>query len=172
EGKRLHKIIGVVVETKKHFDKKNKVMLFGIIEDFFGKADFTVFHSVYEKFEQYLKKDAIVMLIAEAESKEGQIKLLVNEVVPIESVRERFINRVILRLDAADGSSIDKATEVKRICENNRGGVPLDFEVAIDENGKPQVLRLFARNILIDADDKVLEEIERVVGQESVRIGA
>ncbi|MBC8044196.1 MAG: DNA polymerase III subunit alpha, partial [Rhizobacter sp.] len=170
EPKRLYKIIGALVETKKHLDKKGNTMMFGVIEDFEGKADFTLFASVYEKFEREMIKDAVVMFIAEAETREGLLKLLVSEVVPIRKVRERNIRRVVLRLDASDESELEKVVAVKAICEKNRGETSLDFEVSVLQEGNPKTLRLFARSILIDSSNEVLDELASVVGEDSLKI--
>jgi len=172
QSRRLQKIIGVIVETKKHFDKKGNEMMFGVIEDFTGKADFTVFASVYEKFESVLKKDAIVLLVAEAELQEGQIKLLVNEALPIASVRERFISGIVLRLDASDESSLEKAAKVKKICEENQGNIPLNFEVLIENESEQQLLQLFSRTVSIQAENEVLDRFVGIMGEDAVKIRA
>ncbi len=170
EGKRLQRVIGVITETKKHPDKKGNTMLFGIIEDFEGKADFTVFASVYERFEKDLQKDAILMLVAEAELKDGQLKLLVQEAIPIRKVRDKYASKIVLRLDAADGESLQKAKTLKQICDECKGETPLDFEVWIEADGKPQRLKLFARNITIDSGNDVLDKLASVVGEDAVKL--
>ncbi|MCS7210290.1 MAG: DNA polymerase III subunit alpha [Chloroherpetonaceae bacterium] len=168
EPKRLYRIIGVLTELKKHLDKKGNPMLFGTIEDFEGKADLTAFASVYERFEKDFQKDAVVMLIAEAERKDNQTKLLVQEVIPIRKVRDKFLQRVVLRLDADDAESLAKAQAVKEICDMHRGSVPIDFEVCYSENGKAARMRLFARRATVDPDNEVLEKLEHALGAGAV----
>jgi len=84
---RQYKVIGVVVSVKPYQDRKGKPMLFGAIEDFTGKSDFTVFASVFEQYGHFIKPEAVLMLVAEAEVSGGSLKLLVREVVPIKKSR-------------------------------------------------------------------------------------
>ncbi len=170
EPQRLYRVIGLLIDVKPHLDKKGNTMLFGTIEDFEGKADFTVFASVYERFEKELQKDAIVMLIAEADRKDHQTKLLVQEVIPIRKVRDKFIQRVVLRLDLHDSEALSKAKAVRDICNMHRGTVPIDFELSYVEHGRSELLRLFARKATIDPDDETLEKLEHALGVDAVRL--
>lgn len=173
EPKRLYRVMGILVEVKKHLDRKGNTMLFGVIEDFEGKADFTVFASLYEKFERDLQKDMVVMLVAEGESREGHLKLLVQEVIPVRKVRERHIRRVVVRLEANGKQDLEKAQAVKKICEKNRGDVALNLEVSLADETSASGVRtfnLFARNLTIDAENEALDELASVVGQDAVKI--
>ncbi|MFN3393455.1 MAG: OB-fold nucleic acid binding domain-containing protein, partial [Candidatus Thermochlorobacter sp.] len=170
EPKRLYRVIGILSEIKQHFDKKGNTMLFGVIEDFEGKADFTVFASVYERFEKHLQKDAIVMLVAEAERKDNQTKLLVQEVIPIRKVRHKFTQRIVLSLDLDDAESLSKAKAIKEICDMHRGAVPIDFELSYFEQACAERLRLFARKATIEPDNEVLEKLELTLGVDAVRL--
>jgi DNA polymerase-3 subunit alpha len=172
EPQRLYRVIGLLTDVKLHLDKKGNAMLFGTVEDFEGKADFTVFASVYERFEKELQKDAIVMLIAEADRKDHQTKLLVQEVIPIRKVRDKFIQRVVLRLDLHDSEALSKAKAVKDICSMHRGAVPIEFELSYMEQGRSEHLRLFARKATIDPDDETLEKLESALGVDAVRLSS
>jgi len=172
EPQRLYRVIGLLTDVKLHLDKKGNAMLFGTVEDFEGKADFTVFASVYERFEKELQKDAIVMLIAEADRKDHQTKLLVQEVIPIRKVRDKFIQRVVLRLDLHDSEALSKAKAVKDICSVHRGAVPIEFELSYMEQGRSEHLRLFARKATIDPDDETLEKLESALGVDAVRLSS
>ncbi len=170
ENKRLQKVIGMVSDTKKHLDKKGNTMMFGVIEDFESKADFTVFASVYEHYQDILKKDAIVMLITEAELKDGQTKLLVSEVIPIDEVRERCANQVILQIRELNDDVLKKIKQVKSICEEHKGPLPLRIDLEIMQNDTYQTLNLFARKITLEATNDVLERFSELLGSENVKL--
>ncbi len=172
EPKRLYKLIGMIVETKFTFTKKGDKMMFGVLEDFEGKCDFTVFPKTFETFERELQKDNAVMLVAEADTREGKLSLLVNEVIPIRKVREKLIQKIVLKIDSADSDVLNKLAAVKEICEKNKGGTPIDFEVMLDGEGKRRELRLFARRLTIESENDVLDALSRAVGPEAVRISA
>ncbi|NTU68519.1 MAG: DNA polymerase III subunit alpha [Chlorobiaceae bacterium] len=167
---RQYKAIGVIVSVKPYQDRKGKQMCFGVLEDFTGKADFTVFASVFEQFRHLIRPDEVVMLVAEAEVKDGSLKLLVREVVPLKKVRSGLVKKVILKLDADDPSQVGKLREVREIFEKHKGGTPVDFELKATLSSNNETLRIFARNTPIEPDDEALEKLEEVLGPDNVRI--
>ncbi|MCW8814716.1 MAG: DNA polymerase III subunit alpha, partial [Chlorobium sp.] len=167
---RQYKVIGVVVSIRHHQDRKGKQMLFGSIEDFTGKADFTVFSSVYEQYRHLLKPEEVLMMIVEAEVGGGMLKLLVREVVPIKQVRETCIDKVILKVDADDPSDLEKLKRVKEVLEEHKGGTAVDFEVKVQSAENIELLRLFARRSPVQPDEKVLGKLENILGPDNVKI--
>jgi DNA polymerase-3 subunit alpha len=147
-------------------------MMFGVLEDFEGKCDFTVFPKTLEAFERDLQKDNAVMLIAEADTSDGKLSLLVSEVVPIRKVRNKLIQKVVLKIDGTDSDILNKLATVKEICEKNKGGTPIDFEVLLESEGKRRELRLFARRMTIESENDVLDALARAIGSDAVRISA
>ncbi len=167
---RQYKVIGVVVSIRHHQDRKGKQMLFGSIEDFTGKADFTVFASVYEQYHHLLKPEEVLMLTVEAEVGGGMLKLLVKEVVPIKQVRETCIDKVILKIDADDPAELEKLERVRRVFEEHRGETAVDFEVKVQSAENIELLRVFARRSPIEADDTTLGKLENILGPDNVKI--
>ncbi|MCG8341249.1 MAG: DNA polymerase III subunit alpha [Chlorobiales bacterium] len=167
---RQYKVIGVVVSIRHHQDRKGRQMLFGSIEDFTGKADFTVFASVYEQYHHLLKPEEVLMLTVEAEVGGGMLKLLVKEVVPIKQVRETCIDKVILKIDADDPAELEKLEKVRRVFEEHRGETAVDFEVKVQSAENIELLRVFARRSPIEADDTTLGKLENILGPDNVKI--
>ncbi|NTU97867.1 MAG: DNA polymerase III subunit alpha, partial [Chlorobiaceae bacterium] len=165
-----YKVIGIIVSIKPYQDRKGKQMLFGSIEDFTGKADFTVFASVYEHFGHLMKPEEVVMLVAEAEVSGGMLKLLVREVIPVRKVRSAMVRKVILKVDADELSQIEKLSKVKKLCEQSKGGTPVDFEVKVQSGENIETMTLFARSTPIDAEEGVIEKLEEILGPDNVRI--
>jgi DNA polymerase-3 subunit alpha len=165
-----YKAIGVIVSVKPYQDRKGKQMCFGVLEDFTGKADFTVFASVFEQFRHLLRPDEVVMLVAEAEVKDGMLKLLVREVAPLKKVRSSLVRKVVLRVDADDPSQLGRLREVREVFEKHKGGTPVDFEVRAVVGANNETVRIFARNTPIEPDDEALDRLEELLGPDNVRI--
>lgn len=165
-----YKVIGVIVSVKPYQDRKGKQMLFGSIEDFTGKADFTVFASLYEQYGHLIKPEEVLMLVAEGEVSGGMLKLLVREIVPIKKVREGLVKKVVLKIDADDQQQLEKLVAVKRIFDANRGGTQVDFEVKAQSGENIETLTLFARTIPIDPAESTIEQLEEILGPDNVRI--
>jgi len=169
-AQRQYRIIGLVVSTKPYQDRKGKQMLFGSIEDFTGKADFTVFASVFEQSGHLLKPEAVVMLVAEAESTGGTLKLLVREVLPVSSVRKSMTKKIILKVDADEGGQLERLDRLKAVFDEHRGDTPVDFEVKVQSGESVETLKLFARSSPVDCDEEVLSKVEEILGPDNVII--
>ncbi|MEI7694555.1 MAG: DNA polymerase III subunit alpha [Chlorobium sp.] len=165
-----YKIIGVIVSVKHHQDKKGKQMLFGCIEDFTGKADFTVFASLYEQYGHLIKPEEVLMLVAEGEVSGGMLKLLVREVVPIKKVRHTLVKKIILKIDADDQMQLEKLEKVKKIFDLGKGGTPVEFEVKAQSGDNIETITLFARSTPVDPSESTLEKLEEIFGPDNVRI--
>ncbi|MBM3421753.1 MAG: DNA polymerase III subunit alpha [Chlorobi bacterium] len=167
---RQYKVIGVIVSVKPHQDRKGKSMLFGALEDFTGKADFTVFASVYEQYGYLLKPEEVVMLVAEAEVGGGMLKLLVKEVIPVKKVRSSLVRKIILKVDADEEGQLERLDELKKVFDAHRGAVPVDFEVMVQSDGNIEMMKLFARGTPLDAAEATIEKLEDILGPDNVRI--
>jgi DNA polymerase-3 subunit alpha len=167
---RQYKVIGVIVSIKPHQDRKGKAMLFGALEDFTGKADFTVFASVYEQFGHLLKPEEVVMLVAEAEVSGGMLKLLVREVVPVKKIRSSLIRKIVLKVDADEEGQLARLGELKKVFDAHRGSIPVDFEVMVQTETNIEMMRMFARGTPLDPTDATIEKLEEILGPDNVRI--
>ncbi|MEI8033120.1 MAG: DNA polymerase III subunit alpha [Chlorobiaceae bacterium] len=165
-----YKVIGVVVSVKPYQDRKGKQMIFGSIEDFNGKADFTMFASIYEQYGHLVKPEEVLMLVAEGEVTGGMLKLLVREVVPIKKVREALVKKIILKIDADDQIQLEKLVQVRHVFEEHRGGTPVDFEVKAQSGENIEMLTIFARSTPIDPAEETIAMLEEILGPDNVRI--
>ncbi len=165
-----YKVIGVVVSVKPYQDKKGKQMLFGCIEDFTGKADFTVFATLYEQYGHLIQPEEVLMLVAEGEVSGGKLKLLVRDVVPIKKVRNSLVKKIILKVDADDQVQLEKLGRVKKIFDSNKGGTPVEFEVKAQSGENIETLTLFARSTPVDAAESTIEKLDEILGPDNVRI--
>ena len=165
-----YKVIGVVVSVKPYQDRKGKQMLFGCIEDFTGKADFTVFASLYEQYGHLIKPEEVLMLVAEGEVSGGMLKLLVREVVPIKKVRHNLVKKIVLNIDADDPAQIEKLGHVRKIFDSSKGGTPVEFEVKAQSGDNIETITLFARSTPVDPDEATIEKLEEILGPDNVRI--
>ncbi len=74
------KIGGLVTTVKKIMTKSNKPMLFANIEDLTGKIEVVVFPTVYEKYPDVFKENAIIIVKGKVNDRDGAIKLLCDDV--------------------------------------------------------------------------------------------
>src|ERR671935_2831141 len=91
-------VAGIVSALKQLTTKKGEPMVFMRLDDVLGSCEVVVFNSVYAASRELLVTDAVLVVKARIDHKEGETKLIALEVTPFEAVPER--REVRLRLDA------------------------------------------------------------------------
>ncbi|MGD0339328.1 MAG: DNA polymerase III subunit alpha [Bacteroidota bacterium] len=115
------RVCGIVTSVKKKIDKRGNTMAFITIEDFSGKGECVVFSDAYRRHEQTLVNDAMVMVVGKGEPSGNNLKVIANDIYPIEKVKETFGKSVIftINIDVAGEQTI---SQLRKIMERYRGG--------------------------------------------------
>jgi DNA polymerase-3 subunit alpha len=90
---------GIVSDVKHLTTKKGEPMVFMRLDDVTGGAEIVVFNSTYAAASELCVPDRILVVRGRVDHKEGETKLLAQEVKPFEAVAAR--REVRLRIDAA-----------------------------------------------------------------------
>src|SRR5436305_463392 len=91
-------VAGIVSALKQLTTKKGEPMVFMRLDDVLGSAEVVVFNSVYAASRELLVPDAVLVVKARIDHKEGETKLIALEVNSFEATPER--REVRLKLDA------------------------------------------------------------------------
>jgi DNA polymerase-3 subunit alpha len=161
------KACGIVSGVKKKIDKRGNTMAFVDIEDFSGKAECIVFSDAYTKFQQFLHPDAMVMVIGKGEVNGELLKILVNEIYPMEKVREKFTRSIILSIHVNDIQE-NTITELRMLMEKSKGNCPCYFNVV--QAGASTLYQ--TRKFTVEPSDVFAGEARRILGPQSVRFSA
>ncbi len=155
---------GIITTVKKKIDKRNNTMAFVGIEDFSGKAECIVFSDPYQKYQSLLRPDAMVMVVGRGEVNGEAVKILVNEVYPIEKVREKFTRSIVLSLNLVD---LTEATisGLKAAMQEHRGTCPCYFHV--HDNHRTKVYR--STTYTVEPTDGFIEQVARMLGPKAVQ---
>ncbi len=90
------KVFGIITDFRTKIDKKGNTMAFFSIEDFSGKGECIIFSDAYGKFKDLIKVDAIIGITGKGESAGDKVRVLVDEVLPIQKMNaNRYINIII-----------------------------------------------------------------------------
>ncbi len=89
---------GIVGEVKHLTTKKGEPMVFMRLDDVTGSAEIVVFNSTYAAASELCVPDKILIVKGRVDHKEGETKLLAQEVKPFDAVAAR--REVTLRIDA------------------------------------------------------------------------
>jgi DNA polymerase-3 subunit alpha len=155
---------GIITSVKKKIDKRNNAMAFVTIEDFSGKAECIVFSDPYAKYQQFLRPDAMVLVVGKGEASGDSLKILVNEVHPIETVREKFIKSIVLSINLKNLNEAS-ITDLRLLMEENKGTCPCYFSVR--DEGSTKMYQ--STRYTVEPSDKFLEQVSQVLGPQSVQ---
>jgi DNA polymerase-3 subunit alpha len=128
---------GIVSAIKQVTTKKGEPMVFVRLDDVIGSAECVVFNSVYASSHELLVADAILIVKARIDHKEGETKLIALEVSSFEATPER--KEVLLKIDALRAKA-GLIRELAALVRDYPGEAPV--VVALETSTGPKTLQL------------------------------
>jgi DNA polymerase-3 subunit alpha len=160
---------GIVTSVRKKIDKRGNTMAFVTMEDFTGRAELIVFSDPFAKFQQHLHPDSMVMVSGKGEVNEpvsgGILKIIVQEVFPMEKVREKFTKSIILSINVNDVKE-NTIVELRKLLEKNKGNCACYFDVVDDAKRKKYQTTKFK----VEPTEEFMNEAKRILGPQSVKL--
>ena len=160
---------GVIASVKKKIDKNNRTMAFIVLEDFTGKAECVVFSSLYKKHEELLKPESMVFVEGNGEVTGDAIKIVVNDIIAMDKVREKFAKRVFLLVNADEVDDV-KMTTLRQAMEKNRGNCNCYFTVIGKEFAEQQVY--VSKKYSVSPTDQFIESVRSILGNNAIKVSA
>lgn len=161
------RVCGIIADLKKKIDKRGKTMAFLTIEDFTGKAECIAFADVYQKYATLLQPGTIVMLIGKNDGSDEAIKVIVNEVVPIEEVRSRFTKSVYVTIDLSQVSE-DQIYQFVRLVRQNSGNCTC-YMYCIGGNLDKNRL-YYSKYYKVNPSPEFTNAVRSLFGEDSIRL--
>ncbi len=161
-----HRICGIITDVQRRTTKTGKPIAFATIEDFTGQAEIVCFSNLYDKVQNYLRVDDVVMVNGEIELRGGSVKIIGRDVLPMWKVREQLVKAIVLRIDA---ELIDEeiVSKLRLLCEDNRGPCKLYFDLDLPEL-PAGTQRVRSRNFVVDPTPELMNGMARLVGRDNV----
>jgi DNA polymerase III subunit alpha len=128
---------GIVSAIKQVTTKKGEPMVFVRLDDVIGSAECVVFNSVYASSHELLVPDAILVVKARIDHKEGETKLIAIEVSTFEAMPER--REVLLKIDAVRARA-GLIRELAALVREYPGEAPV--VVSLQTSAGPKTLQL------------------------------
>ncbi|MHC5081953.1 MAG: DNA polymerase III subunit alpha, partial [Planctomycetota bacterium] len=97
------------------------------LEDLSGVMETVAFPDAWEQLKNLIVEDSIVFLKGRPEYRGGAVTLFVDEIIPVESGRQRLANRMVIALGFA-GVAEETLQRVKTILEGHPGKCPVLIE--------------------------------------------
>ncbi|HEX9828834.1 MAG TPA: DNA polymerase III subunit alpha, partial [Bacteroidota bacterium] len=161
------KVCGIVTSVKKKVDKRGNLMAFISIEDFTGKAECIVFSDAFQKYGKLLEPDSMVMVTGKGESSGDALKILVNEVIPMDSLREKLTKSIVLYLNL-DQVTEQTVVQMRELMERYRGKVSCYFSVTGGGLEKNSIY--FTRKYTVEPSAQFIASMKQLLGPAAVHL--
>jgi len=110
-------------------------MAFVTLEDLHGQIEIVIFTNELEKFQGFLRPEAVVFVKGEVDRRRQEPSLRVREIVPLEEADERLSAMVVIRLTGAVADP-EFLRSVREVIRRYRGDRPVFLAVVTAEGVK------------------------------------
>ncbi|HEV8098952.1 MAG TPA: OB-fold nucleic acid binding domain-containing protein, partial [Gaiellaceae bacterium] len=155
-------VAGIVSAIKQLTTKKGDPMVFLRLDDVVGSAEAVVFNSVYAAARELLVPDAVLVLKARVDHKEGESKLIALEVTAFEATPER--REVRLKLDARRARA-GIIRELAAVVRDFPGEAPVVVDLETSEG--PRTLQ-FGTDYRVKPEPDFFAEVKALLGEAAV----
>ncbi|NUN08175.1 MAG: DNA polymerase III subunit alpha [Ignavibacteriaceae bacterium] len=155
---------GTITEFESKYDKSNREMAFLKIDDYSGSCDCIVFSKVFEKYREFLGLEKSVMIIGKTESSGDAIKLHVDEVIPMEKVRERFTKFIKILLER-DKIPQNASEVLDSLAAKHSGNYPVILELSEPGTKSTQIV---LNKLRLKNTETALKELYKAFGEENI----
>jgi DNA polymerase-3 subunit alpha len=157
---------GIITSIKKKIDKKGNTMAFITIEDFTGKAECVVFSSIYKKCEELIREESMILVKGKGEVNGEVIKIIADEIMAMDTVRERFAKKIYFLLNADDLSE-NTLAQFRELLERNKGNCNCFFNVVGREFSRQQVY--LSKKYSVNPTTEFIDSAKEILGKNSIK---
>ena len=163
------RIAGVLGSLKKQKIKKGvnegKTMLKAVLEDTSGSVPVAIFASLYEKVQAWVRDDLPVLVVATPREAGAAIELTVQEISPLEGIRERRARELAIRVNLAYADENVLARLQERL-RSHPGTTPVSIRLI--RPGEFEATLRTADSMRIAPSARLTSEIQALAGEGSV----
>ncbi len=164
------KYAGIITSVKKKYTKNNTIMAFVTVEDLYGSTEIIVFDSCYNRAQNVLIEDSIVLIDGRLSIREDEdIKIVANSIVDFENVMEAQEEKIpekkekrvlTLIIQNSTEEQKDKLRGAIRFFSGERNNIAVQI---IDNEGIKPCGAIFLT-------EEILQEFKEILGEENVKI--
>jgi DNA polymerase III subunit alpha len=155
-------VAGIVSALKQLTTKKGEPMVFMRLDDVLGSAEVVVFNSVYAASRELLVPDAVLVVKARVDHKEGESKLIAMEVSAFEAAPER--REVRLKLDARRARA-GIIRELAEVVSDFPGEAPVVVDLITSEGARTFQ---FGTEYRVKPEPDFFAEVKALLGEAAV----
>ncbi|MFZ2680107.1 OB-fold nucleic acid binding domain-containing protein, partial [Clostridium sp.] len=153
---------GIITEVNQKVTRNNQIMAFIKIEDLSAVIEVIVFPKTLDRVRNLIATDALVVIKGRVSMKEDEVvKIICETVEPLEKVNS---SKVYVRVDNLDMARASKP-KLMEIATEYAGDTPLYVFTANDRKNYRM-----PRNMWVNLSSDVFGELEKVFGEDNVKI--
>jgi DNA polymerase-3 subunit alpha len=160
---------GIVAACRQLKTRRGDRMAVFSLEDAAGGVEVIAFPEAYQRSASLIETGTLVLVRGRLERDDEAVRLLAAEILPIESVRERFAREVSIRVRMpADRGTFEALGEV---FARHRGDRRVSFEIEVNGEAKPiRVKADVSAQIRVKPSSALVAEVEQIVGEGAVQL--
>ena len=161
-----HRFCCIITEIQRRTTRTGKPIVFASVEDFSGQGEMVCFAAQYDRVQNYVKVDEVVLVKGEVEVRGGSVKIVASDVLPMWKVREQLIQSIVLRIHI-DNTKLQQIEEFRTLCDTNRGKCKLFFDL-VDDALPERTQRIRSRKFVVDPTPELMQGMARLFGKDNV----
>jgi DNA polymerase-3 subunit alpha len=146
--------------------KKAEKMAIMTLEDLNNFVQVLVFPQTYQKTASLVKEDALVYVEGRMNLKEEEPKLIADDIIPIDKVKEFFTKSVVLKLSTV-GLEEKLMHRIRIVLQKHKGDIPLFLDFLSPE-GRRVRMAIDAKYSILPSDD-FFADTEAILGPGNVK---
>ena len=159
-------IAGMLTGLEKRYTKTGKPWASFVLEDFSGPIDVLVFSNKYEKLEEFLRDDAILLVKGRPDHRDNTRKFLADEIKPLPKGHSKPKN-LALRI-AATKFTDELASNIKDILMQHPGSVPV--HISLRQNGKETTTIKLGELYSVEPESDLMAKLKTLLGEKAATI--
>lgn len=157
---------GIIAKAKFTTTRKtNEKMAIVTLEDLNGVVECLVFPSTFAKSGGLIKQDAIVFVSGRVSLREEEPKIIVSEIVTLDSVRAKYTKAIFVNVVTA-GLEKNSLENLKRVFSRYPGRVPVYLNF-VKPDGKATTVAA-DRTLSVEPHEGLVRDIEKILGRDVV----
>ncbi len=147
--------------------KKAEKMAIVTLEDLESFVEVLVFPKTYRKDPELVKEDNMVYVHGRLNLREEEPKIVAEDIIPLEKVKERFTRSVLIRLSTT-GLEENMLKGIRRVIRKYKGKIPVYIDLLSPEGRK---IRLSTdKDMSVFPTDDLIGEMEQIAGTGNVKL--
>ena len=167
------KVGGMIVESKTIRTRAGSQMMFAKLDDLTGQVEIIVFAKALEANREHLVNDAVVTVRGKFERKDGELKIVAQEIEKFEPTEEELAAsagspfaaeplRVVIDADTAEHPSVEAfIRDIQNVTAGHKGPLPLEIVV---RQGEEEVSLECGDDHRVSRSTALVAELEEIRG--------